>query len=155
MSLEEIRKTKIEKIEKLKKMGIDPYPAKSERTHEIAQTLLLFDSLSSDKTELVLVGRIMAKREHGGSMFFDIKDGSGQIQAYLKQDVVGEDSFKIFNELFDIGDFVELKGTLFKTKKDEKTIQVTSYKLLTKALLPLPEKWHGLQDPEEKLIKRY
>lgn len=155
MALDEIRQTKIEKIEKLKKAGIDPYPPSSGRTHEITQALLIFDSLSSDKTEIVLVGRIMAKREHGGSIFFDIKDGTSQIQAYLKQDVVGEGSFKIFNELIDIGDFIELKGILLKTKKDEKTLQVGNYKLLTKAILPLPEKWHGLQDPEEKLRKRY
>ncbi|OGN07332.1 MAG: lysine--tRNA ligase [Candidatus Yanofskybacteria bacterium RIFCSPHIGHO2_02_FULL_38_22b] len=155
MALDEIRQTKIEKIEKLKKAGVDPYPASSGRTHEIVQALLLFDSLSANKTELVLVGRIMAKREHGGSIFFDVKDGTGQIQAYLKQDVVGEDDFKTFNELFDIGDFVEIYGTLFKTKKEEKTLEVQKYKLLTKALLPLPEKWHGIQDSEEKLRKRY
>ena len=155
MSLDEIRQTKIEKIEKLKKAGIDPYPASSSRTHEIAAALLIFDSLSADKTEIVLAGRIMAKREHGGSMFFDIKDGTDQIQAYLKKDVIGEKEFNIFNDLIDIGDFVEIKGTLFKTKKNEKTIQASGYKLLTKALLPLPEKWHGLQDPEEKLRKRY
>ena len=155
MALDEIRQKKLEKIEKLKKVGIDPYPASSGRTHEIVQALLLFDSLSADKAELVLVGRIMAKREHGGSMFFDVKDGTGQIQAYLKQDVVGEEVFKTFNELFDIGDFVEIQGTVFKTKKDEKTLEVKQYKLLTKALLPLPEKWHGLQDTEERLRLRY
>ncbi|MDP3793044.1 MAG: lysine--tRNA ligase [bacterium] len=163
MALDEIRNAKIEKIQKLRKAGIDPYPASSSRTHEIAQALLLFDSLANDKTEIVLVGRIMAKREHGGSIFFDVKDGStslttsgsGQIQAYIKQDIVGEDNFKIFNELIDIGDFIEINGILFKTKKEEKTLEVKKYRLLTKALLPLPEKWHGLQDVEERLRKRY
>jgi lysyl-tRNA synthetase, class II len=155
MSLDEIRQVKLEKIEKLKKAGIEPYPSSSERTTEIAQALLTFDTLSTDATEIVIGGRLMAKREHGGSAFFDVKDGSGKIQAYIKEDVIGKDKFQAFNEFIDIGDFIEVKGTLFKTKKEEKTLQVASYKLLTKALLPLPEKWHGLQDSEERLRLRY
>lgn len=155
MALEDIRRTKIEKIEKLRKLGVDPYPAVSGRTSTVAETLDNFEKYSEEKKELILAGRIMAKREHGGSMFFDIRDGSGKIQGFIKEDIVGKESFGQFLELIDIGDFIEIKGTLFKTKKEEKTLQVTSYKLLSKAILPLPEKWHGLQDVEERLRKRY
>ena len=155
MALDEIRKTKIKKVEELRKSGVDPYPAVSSRTHSIQKALESFDDLSVSKEDIVLAGRVMAKREHGGSMFFDINDGSGKIQGYVKEDVVGRDKFEEFKSFIDIGDFTEIKGFLFKTKKEEKTLDIKEFKLLTKALLPLPEKWHGLEDVEERLRKRY
>lgn len=155
MALNEIRNTKIEKVEKLRKAGIDPYPAVSGRTNTIADTFENFHKYAEEKRDITLAGRIMAKREHGGSMFFDIRDGSGKIQGFIKEDVIGQSSFGQFLELIDIGDFVEIQGALFKTKKEEKTLEVKSFRLLSKALLPLPEKWHGLQDVEERLRKRY
>src|SRR4029077_9543629 len=105
--------------------------------------------------QVILSGRIMAKREHGGSVFLDVNDGSGKIQFFIKEDVVGADKFKQFQELYDIGDIIEVAGTLFKTKKEEKTVEVKHFMMLTKALLPLPEKWHGLTDVEERYRKRY
>jgi lysyl-tRNA synthetase class 2 len=162
MAIDEIRKTKIEKIKKLRKAGIDPYPAVSNRTHTITDALVNFDELSGSSNEVILAGRIMAKREHGGSVFFDINDGStgspqagSKIQGLIKEDVVGKEKFEQFGEFLDIGDFVEVKGTLFKTRAGEKTLLTAHYSLLTKALLPLPEKWHGLEDVEERLRKRY
>ncbi|MFN7088675.1 MAG: lysine--tRNA ligase, partial [Candidatus Paceibacteria bacterium] len=155
MALDEIRKTKIEKIKKLRKAGIESYPAVSERTHSISEALLNFDDLSNSGKETILAGRVMAKREHGGSVFFDINDGSGKIQGLIKEDVVGKNEFNHFGEFIDRGDFVEVKGTLLKTKTGEKTLLAASYRLLSKALLPLPEKWHGLEDTEERLRKRY
>ena len=155
MALDEIRKTKIKKVEELRKYGIDPYPASSSRTHKISDALENFDDLRFSKEDIILAGRILARREHGGSTFFDINDGSGKIQGFIKEDIVGADKYNIFKDLFDTGDFVEIKGFLFNTKKDEKTLEVKEFKLLTKALLPLPEKWHGLQDTEERLRKRY
>lgn len=162
MALEEIRKTKIEKVKALKEAGIDPYPAVSNRTNTVAEAIENFEQWKKEK-EITLAGRIMAKREHGGSIFFDLNDGStslttgssGRIQVYIKQDIVGNDQFKIFQELIDIGDFFETTGTLGETKTREKTLYANSFKLLTKALLPLPEKWHGLQDVEERFRKRY
>ena len=155
MPLDDIRQGRVEKLEKLKKAGIDPYPAKSWRSHEIGQVLSEFENLSADKRSVVAVGRIMAKREHGGSIFLDIRDESGQIQAYFKKDILGERNYELFSETTDIGDFMEVQGFLFKTKKDEKTVEVEKFRLLAKSLLPLPEKWHGLQDVEERFRKRY
>src|SRR3990167_8936786 len=97
----------------------------------------------------------MARRDMGGAIFFDLRDDSGKIQGFIKEDIVGKEIFSNFSDLTDIGDFIEISGTLFKTKKEEKTLEVKDWKLLTKALLPLPEKWEGLQDPEERLRKRY
>lgn len=155
MALEDIRKVKLEKLERLRKLGINPYPADSTRTHTINQALEGFDDFESSKKELVLAGRTMAKREQGALIFIDIKDGSSKIQGLIKEDVISQEKFAQFKELFDIGDIVELTGHLFKTKKGEKTIEVKEFRLLTKALLPLPEKWHGLQDIEERYRKRY
>ncbi len=155
MALDDLRKTRLEKLEKLQKAGIDPYPARSSRTHNTAQAVADFDELSSKEVAVILTGRIMAKREHGGSTFLDINDSSGQIQLFLKKDAVGDKEYDFFLETVDVGDFIEAGGTLFKTKKEEKTLEVNAYKLLAKSLLPLPEKWHGLQDVEERYRKRY
>ncbi len=155
MSLEEIRKTKIEKLKLLRKAGVDPYPEKSWRTHQVGQVLENFDQMSADKDRLVLAGRVMAYREHGASAFLDLEDASGRIQLYLKKDVVGDFDFDLFLKTIDTGDILEASGFLMKTKKEEKTLEVEKYRLLAKALLPLPEKWHGLVDIEERLRKRY
>ena len=155
MPIDDIKQTRLEKLEKIKRTAIDPYPAKSWRTHEIAEAMTNFDKHAEAKDRLVLVGRIMARREHGGSMFLDIEDGSGRMQAYFKKDVLGDKEYNFFNETVDIGDFVEIYGFLFKTKKEEKTLEVEKYRLLSKSLLPLPEKWHGLTDIEERYRKRY
>lgn len=152
--MDEIYKIKIEKVKKLRKAGVDPYPSVSKRTHSVSEALANFDELSSSGKEVILAGRIMAKREHGGSIFFDINNGSA-IQGLIKEDVVGNDGLKQFGDFIDIGDFIEIKGTLSKTKTGEKTLLTTDYSLLTKSLLPLPEKWHGLEDIEERLRKRY
>ena len=155
MALDEIRNIKIEKVKELRKAGTDPYPAVSGRTHTVSEALNKFDELSDSGKEIVLAGRVMAKREMGGAVFFDIYDGSGKIQGLLKEDVAGEKEFGKFKEFVDIGDFIEIKGTLFLTKAGERTLSAISYRLLAKALLPLPEKWHGLEDAEERLRKRY
>jgi lysyl-tRNA synthetase class 2 len=154
MSLEDIRKTKIEKLNELRRISIDPYPAVSNRTNAIEEVLINFDNLESSQEELVLAGRIMAKRDMGGAIFFDIND-SAKIQALIKENNISKEQFNLFNNLIDIGDFIEVRGKLFRTKKGEKTIEVKSFRLLSKALLPLPEKWHGLTDEEERFRKRY
>ncbi len=157
-TIEELRKTRIEKLKKLEQAGLLAYPAKTKRTHSVAEVLENFKKLSKGlmgKKSVVVAGRIMAKRGQGGLTFLDINDGSGKIQAIIKVDKLGEKGYQFFMDVFDIADFVEVKGTLFTTARGEKTVEVEDYKMLSKALLPLPEKWHGLQDTEEKLRKRY
>jgi len=157
-TIEELRKTRIEKLKKLQAAGLLAYPAKTNRTHSIAEVLNNFNKLSKGflgKKSIVIAGRIMAKRGQGGLTFIDINDGSSKMQALIKVDKLGEKGYQFFLDVFDIADFVEIKGTLFTTKKGEKTIEAEDYKMLSKALLPLPEKYHGICDVEECLRKRY
>ncbi|MFH1460850.1 MAG: amino acid--tRNA ligase-related protein [Patescibacteria group bacterium] len=153
MALEEIKKTRINKLKNIEEAGLDPYPSKVKRTHTCAQTMEQFEKLI--KSELFLVGRLRTIRAHGGSTFAHIEDSSGQIQIYFKKDEVGEEKYKFFQDNFDIGDFIEVRGKLFKTQKGEKTLLVKEYRMLAKSLAPLPEKWHGLKDTEERFRKRY
>jgi len=155
MSLEDIRNERMRKFEILKEKEIEPYPISLSRDFAISELLDNFPKLSKRKKPFFAVGRIMAIRSHGGSIFFDINDGSGRMQAYIKKDDVGEEQFSLFTETIDIGDFVELKGVLFKTKKKEKTIKVSQWKIIAKSLRPLPGQWYGLQDVEERFRKRY
>lgn len=163
MPLDDIRKARLEKLDKLQKAGIDPYPASSSRTHKISEALVDFDGLAAKEVEVILAGRVMAKREQGGLIFLDINDGSAslttggseKIQLLFKQDILGEKDFSFFSQTVDIGDFIEAGGTLFKTKREERTLEAHAYKILAKAIMPLPEKWHGLQDTEERYRKRY
>lgn len=154
-TIDEIKKNRLEKLAKLERWGINPYPATSKRTHRIIEALNDFAALSAEQKEVMLAGRIMAMRGHGGAWFFNINDGSSIIQILFRKDKVGEKAFNLFLEVFDIGDFAEFKGALITTKTGEKTLEATDYNMLTKSLLPLPEKWHGIQDLEDKLRKRY
>jgi len=154
-TIEELRKNRFKKLEAIKKSLLNPYLEKTKRTHKIEEVLKDFNSLSKLKKEVILVGRIKSIRQHGGSAFLDIEDGTAKIQVFLRKNKLGEKGYKFFLENFDIGDFIEIKGILFKTQKGEKTIEVTDFKMLTKSLLPLPEKWHGLKDIEERFRKRY
>ena len=154
-TIEELRQTRIEKLKKLEASGVLAYPATTKRTHTVAEALDNFNKLFKSKKTFVLAGRVMAKRGQGGVTFVDVNDGSGKIQALIKVDKLGEKGYQFFLDVFDIGDFVEIKGKLFTTKRGEKSIEAEDYKMLSKALLPLPEKFHGIQDVEEKLRKRY
>ncbi len=154
MALEEIRNERIKKLEALREAGVDPYPADTSRTHTIAEVRRAFEGLSDAGTVVTIAGRVMARREHGGSMFLDVRDGSGVMQAYLKKDVLG-DEYDRATEALDIGDIVEIAGKAFKTKKEEETLEATRWRMLAKSLRPLPEKWHGLRDVEERFRKRY
>jgi len=155
ITINELRKIRLKKMERIRKSGILVYPEITKRTQRIEEALKNFNNLSRSKKEIILVGRIRSLREHGGSTFLHLEDGSGKIQAYLKRDRIGEKSYQLFLDNFDIGDFVEVRGILFKTKTKEKTIEVANYKILAKTLLPMPEKWHGLKDVEERFRKRY
>jgi lysyl-tRNA synthetase, class II len=154
-SINDIRKNRIKKLNAIRSVGVLAYPSKTKRTYTCAQALKDFSKLAKKKKQIVLAGRIMSIRQHGGIVFFNIEDGSGKIQISFKKDHLGEKSFQFFIDNLDIGDFIEIKGILFKTKRGEKTIQTNNYKILVKTLLPLPEKWHGLKDVEERFRKRY
>ncbi|MBU1177720.1 lysine--tRNA ligase [Patescibacteria group bacterium] len=143
---------RLAKLNKIKQAKLNPYPAKAKRTNTCQEMLADFAKLKG--REISLVGRIYAIRSHGGSTFVQVQDGTARIQAYLRRDILGEDKYKSFSSL-DMGDFVQLTGKLFTTKKGEKTLEVSDYSLLTKSLKPLPEKWHGLKDVEERFRKRY
>lgn len=151
----EIRKNRIKKEKAIKGAGFLAYPIKTKRSHTIKEALKNFTGLSGKKKEIVLVGRIRLLRIHGGATFLQFEDGTGKIQAFFKKDRLGEKGYKFFLDNFDIGDFVEVRGTLFKTKKGERTIKASDFKMLAKSLLPLPEKWHGLKEMEERYRKRY
>lgn len=152
--IDEIKRARLDKLEEIKKSGIDPYPSKSQRTHTAKQALDNFDDLSKSKKEISLAGRIRTIRVHGGLTFMNLEDQSGQIQLFFKRDAMGQEKYDAL-EVFDIGDFIQTEGILFATKRGERTLNVKDYQILTKSLLPLPEKWHGLKDEEERYRKRY
>ncbi|MDD5625844.1 MAG: lysine--tRNA ligase [Patescibacteria group bacterium] len=147
--------SRIEKLEKIKSSQVNPYPALSERSHTVKQAIDDFDKLSEKEILVSLVGRLVLLRLHGKACFANLEDGTGRFQIFFAQDNVGEKEYQFFNENVDVGDFLEIKGHLFITKRGEKTIKATSWKLLSKALLPLPEKWHGLSDVETRYRQRY
>jgi lysyl-tRNA synthetase class 2 len=153
--LEELRQNRIEKVEHLKKFGLSAYPQNTGRTHTIKKALAKFSTLSEKEKQVTLVGRIRALRKHGKICFLNFEDGSGEIQAFFAEDRLGENDYQLFLDSFDVGDFIEVRGTLFETKRGEKTIKAADYKMLSKALRPLPEKWHGLQSKEDRYRKRY
>ncbi len=154
MPFDDIRNERIRKLQFFKEQGIDAYPAETKRTYTAIEAVKKFSALVKEKKSASIAGRVMAKREHGASLFFDVEDGGGKIQAYAKKNVLGAE-FDLFMETVDIGDFVEAEGALFETKKGEKTIEVSRWAMLAKSLRPLPEKWHGLQDVEERFRRRY
>ena len=154
-SLEEIRNERLKKLELLKGRGVDPYPITSRRDFALSAVERNFTKLSKKKKPLFLVGRVIARRGQGALIFFDFTDGTGAFQGLAKKGDMPEDDFRLFDDTVDIGDFIEAKGTLFTTKKGERTIAVSAWRMLAKSLRPLPEKWHGLQNIEERFRRRY
>ena len=155
-SLEEIRKARLGKLNLLIEKGIDPYPATAHQDLTCLLATDSFDELVKVGESKHMVGRILSLRAQGKIIFLDFNDGTGRFQALLKKgEPLSEESFELFEQAFDIGDFIEVKGTFFLTKKNEKTILVEGLRMLSKSLLPLPEKWHGLTDIEERFRKRY
>lgn len=144
--------TRLERLKKIRSV-YNPYPSDVERSHPIGEVLQNFESLEKKQTKLSLCGRVRLIREHGGSLFFDLVGESGKIQGYAKKDHTEE--FDFFQSVLDMGDFVEVKGVVYLTKRGEKSILVRKARIISKSLLPLPEKFHGLEDEEELLRKRY
>ncbi|RLF03803.1 MAG: lysine--tRNA ligase [Thermoprotei archaeon] len=151
----EIREIRLRKLKAVQQEGYSPYPGVVRRTHTCKEAEENFTYLSQKKRKVVLVGRIRSLRRHGGATFLHIQDGTGFFQAYFRKDRLGARRYQFFLDNFDVGDFIEIKGTLFKTIKGEKTIEAEEFRMLAKSLLPLPAKWHGLKDVEERFRKRY
>jgi len=155
--LEKITQQRLDKLEKLRNQAINPYPPRCQRSHTTAQALELFQSQEKAQATaetLHLVGRIMSHRRMGRATFADIRDGSGKIQVYFRQDNLGPDKYNLLQEL-DIGDFIGVGGPLFRTHTGEVTLKCSEFTLLAKSLEPLPEKWHGLVDAEKRYRQRY
>lgn len=154
-SIQEIRTERLKKIEILKAHGMDAYPSSTRRTHSIERATQSFQAIEREGSIITLAGRIMIVRGQGAIMFADIFDGTGSIQAVFKEDVTDHALFSLFKDVIDGGDFIEVTGTLFVTQRGERSILVTAWKMLSKSLLPLPDKYHGLQNEEERFRKRY
>jgi lysyl-tRNA synthetase class 2 len=146
-SLIEQRKAK---LAALRAKGVDPFKNKFQPTETAKQAR---DNYSEGRA-VAIAGRITAHRSMGKSMFIDVRDQSGRLQVYAQKDVIGEEQFDIFRHL-DLGDFIGANGTLFTTKSGEISIRLTSFVILSKALRPPPEKWHGLADTEIRYRQRY
>jgi len=144
-----------EKLKKIEAIFGKAFPLYSKRTHSVAEFLQNFKKFEKTKEEVFLAGRIMAQRIHGKISFLDLQEEGEKIQLVVTEDKVGENSYQNFLGLVDVGDIVQVRGTAFTTKKGEKSLQVSDWKILTKSLRPLPEKWHGLRDVEERYRKRY
>lgn len=154
-SLEEIRAERLKKLQILKDKGINPYLSTVNRTHEILNLLENFSDLETSKEIVTVVGRVMVVRGQGAIMFVVMQDATGKLQAVFKEDVIPSELFQSFKDTVDGGDFIEVTGTLFVTQRGENSVLVESWRMVTKSLLPLPDKYHGLQDEEERLRKRY
>ena len=142
-SLEEIRATRLEKVEILRKNGMDPYPAKAERTFSVGEAEKNFDRIAGEKKSVTLAGRVMSVRAQGALIFFHFFDGTGKFQGLLKKPETESEFTKVFDlfmQTVDVGDFLEVTGIPFLTKRGERTLEVSGWKMLTKSLLPLPEK---------------
>ena len=154
MGEEEIIALRTAKLERLRSRGIDPYPARFRPSHTAQQAVDLLEGREESPDPVTVAGRITAMRQMGKATFIDLRDGSGRIQTYVKQDVVGAEAYETLRDI-DLGDFLGVRGPLFRTKTGEPTVQVGELTLLAKALRAPPEKWHGLQDTEVRYRQRY
>jgi len=148
----DITATRRGKLDKLREMGVDPFGRRYERTHSCRDIHEDYDRLQDN--EVSVAGRVVALRRHGKAGFFDLSDQSGRIQVYVRKDEVGDRAYEVFR-LLDLGDIAGVRGTVFRTRTGEDTVRARSFELLTKAVRPLPEKFHGLRDVDTRYRRRY
>lgn len=143
------------KVQQLRQRGINPYPNRYARTHtaQEAKAVVEQDKVALDAVYSI-AGRIVARRGMGKATFIDLQDGSGRIQTYFGSERIGPEKYGLLHDL-DLGDFIGVSGSLFRTRKGEITVNVSDFTILAKALQPLPEKWHGLVDVEKRYRQRY
>ena len=149
------RDVRLAKLDQLRQMGIDPYPPRVEIDFPLCELRRNFELFAGREDVVRVAGRVMSRRIHGKSAFAHIQDGTGRFQLYFRYDVLGDEKYKLFKKFVDVGDFVWVRGTLFRTKTGEETVKVEDFQILAKALRPLPEKWHGLADEEKRFRQRY
>ncbi len=155
---DEIVKERLRKLEELRKHGINPYPAKYEVKDISSELQKKYEKLKSEtstKDSAKVAGRLMSIRDMGKIAFGVLQDGYGKIQIVLQEKETPEETIDFFKKYADAGDFIGAEGSVFRTKRGELSILATDVQMLSKSILPLPEKWHGLQDDEERLRKRY
>ncbi len=154
MDINEQMQNRIEKMHKLEERGIRPFGHRFDWTHHTKEIYDNVEKMEADGTVVKAAGRVMAIRGHGKTSFLDLQDSTGRIQLYIRKDVVGEDSYSLI-KLMDIGDIIGVTGTVFKTHMGEPSIRVEGLEFLSKALKPLPEKWHGLTNVDLRYRQRY
>lgn len=162
-SHEELKAVRLQKKDILISRDINPYPSDTYQTHSINEVLSNFQTLEESKESCTIVGRIMSKRGQGAILFLDIFDGTAKMQVVLKKDnpvsysnnSAITDAFDLFIETVDTGDFIEISGICFTTQKGQQSIEVASWRMLTKSLIPIPDSWFGIKDEDDRLRKRY
>lgn len=156
--LSDLQNVRLEKVREFRVAGVEPYPTRSQRTHTTAEAIDLFESDEGEDaaTHTVTVGgRIAAIRHMGKTIFVQLRDGYGTVQLYLRKDEMGDEPFAEFLHLFDMGDWVQASGSLFRTKTGEVSVRSTAVTMLSKSLNAPPDKFHGLQDIEIRYRQRY
>ncbi|MBD2652315.1 lysine--tRNA ligase [Synechocystis sp. FACHB-383] len=163
-SLEEIRATRLEKAAQLRQLGLNPYAYTWDVTHQAKELQAAYQDLANGEEvdlKVAIAGRILARRVMGKLAFFTLQDESGTIQLYLEKQRLTENmpelenAFNLLKKITDVGDILGVTGTLKRTEKGELSVYVQTYAVLTKSLLPLPDKWHGLTDTEKRYRQRY
>lgn len=154
-SLDEIKAGRLQKLEILKENGINPYPSKVPRDFDVSFLKDNFDAKSSEGNPISVAGRVMALRGQGAILFAVLFDGTAKVQTIIKKDTLDEKVFSLFTDTVDVGDFISVTGVPVLSKTGEQSIMMSSWVMASKSLLPLPEKWHGLQDVDERYRKRY
>ncbi len=150
--LNEQMQVRREKMSAIAALGIEPFGRHYEPTHGCGDIVKNFDTLENQQVRIA--GRVLTVRGHGKASFANLLDMSGKIQIYLRQDVLGEETYRHL-DLLDIGDIVGIEGTVFRTQRGEISVKASKFQFLSKALRPLPEKWHGLKDVETRYRQRY
>ena len=154
-SLEEIREARLKKLEILKSKGINPYPAKVPRDMSLSSVKNDFENLEKSGQTFSVAGRVMTIRGQGAILFAVLFDGTDKLQVIIKKDEISEEIFSLFADTVDMGDFISVTGKALTSQRGEQSILLSQWLMASKSLAPLPEKWHGLQDIDERYRKRY
>ena len=157
--MEQLEQVRVQKLKQIQELGYEPYPNTYRYTHTIGQVVKDFESKSAEdlehtKSKVRVAGRILANRPFGKAGFMALSDGQSRIQVYVKKDALPDRDFQLY-QLLDIGDFIGVEGTMFRTRTGELTVYSNELVFLSKCFLPLPEKWHGLTDVEIRYRRRY